>query len=259
MYSLHRLIRLARTPGAARALLSWRPFSATSLGLMVALKRRGVEYRTILDGGANVGQFARAAVETYPDATVLSFEPNPVAAGRFRRNLGTHPRVRLLETALGDRDGTITFYPNTYSQASTCLETAAAVGRTLAPITVPIGRLDSVLAVTPLQPPVLLKLDLQGYEQTALLGAMRTLRQCAHVLVEVEFTGDGPAAFEAVWRRLEASGFTFSRPLDVLTGPDGRCYQMDALFESTVSPTSLTITRGDMIPWMNIGQNGVSA
>jgi Methyltransferase FkbM domain len=133
------------------------------------------------------------------------------------------------------------------------------VGRTLAPITVPIGRLDSMLAVTPLQPPVLLKLDLQGYELTALLGATRTLRQCAHVLVEVEFTGDGPAAFEAVWRRLEASGFAFSRPLDVLTGPDGRCYQMDALFERTAPLTSMKNKDGDMTSCLNTGRNGESA
>ena len=258
MYPLHRLVRLARTPGAARALLSWRPFSATSLGLMVALERRGVDYRTILDAGANVGQFARAAIETYPDATILSFEPNPVAAGRFRHNFGDHPRVRLLESALGDRDGTVTFYPNTYSQASTCLKTAATVGCTLTPITVPIGRLDSLLADTLLQPPVLFKLDLQGYELAALLGATRTLQQCAHVLVEVDFTGDGPA-FEAVWRCLAASGFTFSRPLDVLTGPDGRCHQMDALFERTVSLTSLNIKSEDMTPCLSTGRNGESA
>src|SRR5262245_58599321 len=34
-----------------------------------------VDYKTIVDGGANVGQFALFAREHYPTATIFSFEP----------------------------------------------------------------------------------------------------------------------------------------------------------------------------------------
>lgn len=231
---------VARHPSAALALRSWTPFSTTSFEMARALRAQGLRPRTVIDGGANIGQFARAMAETFPAARVVSFEPHPTAAARFRTNLASCARVRLVEAALGSHDGTVTFHPQTYDLASSVLPAADAGAGALAPIEVPVGRLDTLLADEPLDGPVLLKLDLQGYELEALRGAPETLGRSTHVLFETAFRPGyvGEATFEDLYDLLRAAGFRFLRPVDVLRDAAGEIVQMDALFERVTAPAT---------------------
>ncbi|MGW8767442.1 FkbM family methyltransferase [Streptomyces sp. NPDC055815] len=68
----------------------------------------------ILDIGANIGLFTLFALQRWPGAKVLSFEPAPDVFDTLRRNVehlhGAHPH----NLALGDTDQTreLTYYPN---------------------------------------------------------------------------------------------------------------------------------------------------
>jgi FkbM family methyltransferase len=225
----------ARHPGAAAALARWKPFSITAFEMTRALRVQGLRPGLVIDGGANVGQFARAAAETFPDARVVSFEPLPEIAEQFRANLGSEPRVRLIESALGSSSGTLSFGRNPYSLASSALPVVAGdalVKAHVETITVPVTTLDEALEDIAIPPEALLKLDLQGFEAEALRGADQTLRSVSHVLLEIALrpSYEGEPTFEALLDQLRPYGFRFLRPVEILRDPSGEIVQMDALF-----------------------------
>ena len=223
------LLRLLGEPGALRAMRTWRPFSVTAFRMTRALHRQGFRFEGIVDGGANIGQFARAAAETWPTARILSVEPLPDIADRLRDNLASEaPRVRVTAAALGPATGTLDFYRTDYSLASSALVPS---DRAATRIAVPVVRLDDVLSEHPLPRPLLVKLDLQGFELEALRGATATLARADAVLLETAFQAsyaDEPL-FRDVLSFMEDAGFRFARPVDTLE-ENGRITQMDALF-----------------------------
>ena len=235
---LFAVASIATTPGGLGALLRWKPFSITAYKMAHALKAQGLTFRTIIDCGANKGQFARAATECFPHASVFSVEPLPDAAKAFRRNLGKREQVRLIQMALGSEDEPITFYPNQYSLASSALpmhdnqRIAFPKLTELPPIQVQAGRLDTLLADLIRKGPTLLKLDLQGFELEALRGATDILDQIDFILLEVSFKEmyQGEPLFNEVRQFLDEAGFHFLRPVETLADHRGEIVQMDALF-----------------------------
>ncbi|OWY62810.1 hypothetical protein B7486_56430, partial [cyanobacterium TDX16] len=78
--ALERAGAVATMVGSAdgRRALRWRPRSVAAWRLVQGVLACGVHPGTVLDVGANAGQFARASVELLGCA-VHSFEPLPVA------------------------------------------------------------------------------------------------------------------------------------------------------------------------------------
>jgi FkbM family methyltransferase len=233
---LKEVVDVLATPGGVRAFARWKPFSVTAFHMMRALRALEVRPRTIIDAGANLGQFARAATETFPGARIIAFEPLPEIAEAMRRNLGDRPHVQVLAQALGREDGVVRFHRNEYSQASSVLslrpEAAAAYNlRERDLVDVPVVQLDTALRGETLHPPVLLKLDLQGYELEALRGAEETLGRTDHVLVEVALDSmyEGQPTLEELVSFLDAAGFRFLSPVAFLRDR-GRITQMDVVF-----------------------------
>jgi FkbM family methyltransferase len=222
-----------------KALLGWKPFSLTAFKMLNALASHGLLPRTIVDGGANVGQFARAAAETFPEARIIAFEPLPDVADKLRTNLSDCQRAEVRAVALGSVDGAVSFRRNRYSPASSILRLRADATESFPQVRedeeleVPVVRLDTILDHEVLEPPVLLKLDLQGYELEALRGAEATLRRTQHVLLETSFRAiyEEEPSFEEIHALMRSSGFRFACPIDVLRDTQGRITQMDALFE----------------------------
>ena len=93
--------------------------------------------------------------------------------------------------ALGDHEADdLPFHVNSYSQSSSALRltedhrTAFPNEKETAATTVEASTLDRIFELIDLAPPVLLKLDVQGYEAKVLLGGVKTLKRVDYVVLE---------------------------------------------------------------------------
>ncbi len=222
-----------------KALLTWKVRSITSYQIMSALRHLGIQPKTILDVGANIGQFAYTATQFYPQAQIHCFEPEPESAAALAENVAALKQIKVHTCALGDRVGEVEFHVNQYSLASSVLPIARAHREAFpdavekATITVAQETLDGVCAQIPLEAPVLLKIDVQGYESSVLAGATEMLKSIDYALVEVSFEPmyQGEKGFRDILQVMEESNFSFRCPIDISTSAKNNRYvQMDALF-----------------------------
>ncbi len=194
--------------------------------------------RTVLDIGANVGQFALLALRAFPEARIHSFEPIPKAADTFAAATRGEARVTLHRTALGRAASEAEIHLTAALDSSSLLAPGLqsrifpgtdAVGT----ITVPVARLDAVLAPDTLEGPVLMKIDVQGFEAEVLAGATGLLDRIDRIFVELSFVElyEGQPLAHEILGWLAARDFLLD---GVYTGEHayagGRAVQADFLF-----------------------------
>lgn len=239
--ALEGIVRLVETVGAPdgiRALSKWRPFSLASFRLVNGLKTDGWSFVTVIDVGANAGQFARACLATWPAARVIAFEPLPEVAALLRENLRDTGRVEVHALAVGSTDGETAFRRHAHSLSSSVLEVVpgaeseAWAAEQLPHLNVPVRRLDTILAGRVLDRPVLVKVDVQGFELEVLDGAERTLAGADALLLEAAFEPmyAGQPPFSTVHQKLSTLGWSLHRPLDVRCDSRGRMVEADWLY-----------------------------
>lgn len=239
MININSLSQLVQSKGSISALLSWPVFSVTSYNMVSSLLRQGVCPKTVIDVGANVGQFAISSAKLFSDVSIYSFEPNPECVNTLQKNVRALSNVRVYPVALGDSEGEVTFHVNSHSHSSSILPLAdthkAAFPDAVEcrDIKVKMSTLDAVMSEASLKPPVLLKLDVQGYETQVLSGAGKTLERVDYVILEASFKPmyEGEKTFLDVISFMGRMGFEFMRPVGWLSDDrTGEILQADLLF-----------------------------
>lgn len=232
-------LSLLENVGSLKALVTWPNFSFSSYFMVYRLLRQGLKPRTVVDVGANVGQFAVASAKLFPGARVHSFEPVPECTEELRQNVSGLANVTVYPLALGGGEGELQFYVNSHSHSSSALPLAEAhrdafpQAREERAIEVEVSTLDRVFDGVGMERPVLVKLDVQGYQARVLRGAEETLQRVDYVVLEASFKPmyEGEPTFMEMARLMEGYGFRFERPVGWLSAPGtGEILQMDALF-----------------------------
>lgn len=172
---------------------------------------------TVLDIGANVGQFAGSIRKVLPDAQIYAFEPVEECFAALSRNVCEDVLVRCFPYALGSEDGSTKFNKNDYSQSSSLLPLAdahivefphtAKVSKT----EVEVRRLDSIAPTLDLAEPLLVKMDVQGFELHVIKGGRETLARADVVITEVAFVElyEGQPSFHDLHKEFSKLGLTF--------------------------------------------------
>jgi FkbM family methyltransferase len=206
---------------------------------LVSLAKRGFKPRRIIDGGANVGDFAKLAAAMFPAATVHLVEPQPACRDALAR-LAQDNRFRLHAVALGADDAFIDFAIDpagvtTGAHVLPDVESSFGAGHVRARA----ARLDSLLAaeIVP-EDRCLLKLDLQGWELEALKGADGILDRIEVILCEVSFYAQAyEPSIEALVHFLDERDFSlYDIAALAARRRDNRARQGDFLFARRDSP-----------------------
>lgn len=198
----------------------------------------GSEFHTVLDVGANRGQFSLVACNRFPRATILCFEPLPTAHAKLRRLWRGQSRVTLYNVALGSHSSEQAIHVSRSDDSSSMLAITARQSHEfpgteeVARLTVPTRRLDDLLTPDLLKRPCLLKIDVQGFELEVLRGVGALLDDVDEILVECSFTElyTGQPLADEVTCYLLTHGFRLGGVFSPVYGDRRRCLQADLLF-----------------------------
>lgn len=191
---------------------------------------------SIVDVGANKGQFSIAARGLFPNARIEAFEPLPSAAERFEAVFDGDPLVRLHRFAIGAVAGRRTLHVANREDSSSLLKIGEGQRRAYGiaasqEIEVEVKPLGLVVEASALPAPALLKIDVQGAEMDVLRG-ITDLDRFDFIYAELSFVElyERQSLFEDVVAYLDQRGFAvrgiFNQSVTRAYGPT----QVDCLF-----------------------------
>ena len=183
--------------------------------LIAVLKHQGID--TILDVGANVGQYGKRLRDGGYGGRIVSFEPLAGAHRQLSALSASDPRWTVAPSmAIGDRDGYVDIQVSAETDMSSILPQSELL-QSISPTSevrsserVPIRRLDSVAPdYVTAGDRILLKVDTQGFEPEVLEGAETLLPRLVGVQLEMSLLPiyEGERDYLTMIRRLDAGGF----------------------------------------------------
>ena len=210
----------------------YRPFSRRR-----ASRVHELGIRTVVDVGANAGQYGRALRAAGYTGAIISLEPQAAAFADLERAASADSFWECLNVAAGAEraNARLNVASNTTSSSLLAMTdehtagapTVAAVGHEI----VTVRPLDEV--VLPVELPVMLKLDVQGYEAKVLAGAEGLLTSTALLECELSLARlyEGQESFAGMVSMLDGYGFALVDLDPFFYDPrDGRVLALDGLF-----------------------------
>lgn len=126
------------------------------------------EPKVILDLGSHVGTSVLYFRRRFPRTRIVAVEPDPINFRRLERNVGDLTGVELLQVAVSDWDGPVTFYSSGSTDSwSSSLRQTRGWQRSM---TVQGRRLDTLLSEIGVERADVMKIDIEGGEFLALPG-----------------------------------------------------------------------------------------
>lgn len=158
------------------------------------------DVQVIFELGARDGADSVMLQQHYRPRQMIAFECNPDAVMLCRHNLAAYPDIRLVEQAVWDQDGELSFYSVRHSYvgeargnnigASSCFPDAGTFSQRLSQekVTVPATRIDSFCATAGIERIDLVCMDVQGAHLHALRGFGEMLKTVRYIISEIETT-----------------------------------------------------------------------
>lgn len=209
---------------------------------LTLLGLRTMPIKTVIDVGANTGQFARKISGFFPNAKLYCFEPLPEPFNALSAWAKTQQgRVVPFNLAIGEKAGEAEMFLHEEHTPSSSLLATTKLTEQYYPFTkgqkrIPVKQttLDAAFneVRAELSSELLIKLDVQGYEDRVIAGGCNTFAKASACILEVSLDTlyEGQADFKELLMKLDRLGFRYVGNLDQAYGEDGHCIYLDAVF-----------------------------
>tara|TARA_R100001143_G_C3358323_1_gene133933 strand:+ start:1621 stop:2394 length:774 start_codon:yes stop_codon:yes gene_type:complete len=210
---------------------------------LLGLYRR--PFSTIIDVGANKGQFVQKIFSFFPNADIYCFEPLNEPFIKLTEWANTQRcNIRAFNLAIGDEDKDVEIYLHKAHTPSSSLLTTTTLNESHFPIikeqkkiTVQQKTLDHAfedenINISDLPRDILIKLDVQGYEEHVIAGGQRVFSQASACILEINLDAlyKGQAEFKVIVDMMTNLGYRYAGNLTQHYAEDGHCIFLDAVF-----------------------------
>lgn len=212
---------------------------------LIAAEQCGRFDPVIIDGGAHRGGSVEAFSRFVPHAEFHCFEPDPLLAGELTRVFAGRPTVHVVRAALGELKGKAPFNINASRPTNSLLPAVGMLWsddlrplcQLVEQVEVEVVTIDGYCEAQKLGRVDIVKLDLQGYDYKALLGAQSTLQGARVALVEVLFVEmyKECGLFPDILRLMGEYGFTLFTLCGLHYGSRDELLWSDAIFVNNCS------------------------
>ena len=232
---LIKLLNLIKVPYLTKKL--FHGVAATTEHIQI-LKSVG-KIKTIIDIGANKGQFALAARYVFPESQIISFEPLSGPSRIFKKVFSKDRNIILHQSAIGTETTSQPIHVSKQNDSSSLLpisnnQTAVFPGTEESHTEeIFVAPLNHFIKKDDLIPPVMVKIDVQGYELEVLKGCEKFLEDFNYIYVECSFIElyKGQAFLDEVYDFLSRYSFKLAGVYNVCYDKKGLAVQGDFFFK----------------------------
>lgn len=233
MKKLNKLFRVLVVPEFIKAL-----FAGTVAGVEHLSVLRNLPVGSVVDIGANKGQFSLVATLLFPDVKIHAFEPQVKPYRKFKNLFAKNRNVHVYNCAIGPTDSLAVMHVSKRDDSSSLLPISSKQvsifpgTQEISTEEVSVVTLDSVIGDIQLEEPAILKIDVQGYELPVLKGCRSMLQGFEYVYTECSFVElyKGQSLAHEVINYLHDTGFALTGIFNVAYSKDGVAIQADFLF-----------------------------
>jgi FkbM family methyltransferase len=204
---------------------------------LVWLSKAHIE--TVLDIGANIGQFAEDIRAALPLAHIYSFEPLKDCYDTLVAARKDDTRFTALPYALGEKNEE-TIIHRSSSSPSSSLRTMSQKHKDLYPHTkgstdekILVRRLDDVSELKgDIKKEILVKIDTQGYEDKVIAGGTEFIKKAKVLIIETAYVSlyEGQPLFADIYKQVTVLGFSYKGALHQKFDSNGGVLYEDSLF-----------------------------
>ncbi len=194
--------------------------------------------QSIIDIGANTGQFAKDIRKEIPNAKIISFEPIKDSFAELCQNMADDTNFQAFNVAIGEKNQKTEINRSSYSPSSSLLK-MSETHKTLYPHTrgqsfeeIEVKRLDDL--TLDLAGEILIKVDVQGFEDRVIVGGRQTFAKARAIILEISFVElyQGQPSFDTLHEMVKSLGFEYRGSIQSkVEKATGKIIFEDGLFE----------------------------
>jgi len=195
--------------------------------------------KTVLDIGGNIGRFSKTMEHLFPDARIIAFEPLPSCHEKMVNLMNNYSKFSSYNIGLGDSESTMVMEESNHDPSSSLLP-MGELHKNAFPFAeggkkkeVAIRKLDNLESEMNLEYPLLIKVDVQGFEDKVIAGGTSVFSKAKILLLELSFQElyQGQPFFDDIYKMIEPMGFKFYGNLGLMKHPkSGLPLDADCLF-----------------------------